>query len=392
MKVSLCIFILLSIHFSGYCQHQKKLTFNFIEGIELNIPTSNRIVYNQYENTFIYCKSMFENDGDSVYIMLYKLNLLNKNNDSIKVALPKNNSIMRWSINALEFNSDYLGIMADSIYVFDLSLNSFRTFNRHRSDDFKILDDKKLLLYKNYNSHPLDDSIKTKILKYDILSGTLEKSVTPSFKYILYTHFVQDYFAYSKRKLAFAQTIPYNIDIYSTTNLTVQKTISGSLINQDTVLQSIDNLHLTSLKNHNAKKNYASLKSIDSNTSRIEKIFFLDDTHLLVSKKFPESNNFDKRLLDVWEYKSNSWHCVIKDQMHKEIFFDNDETISSTTLPLNLTYSSKIFFDNNTVYTVNSKIPPKMNILVKERDAYYDTYYSNNDLNYFLWIYNWEIK
>jgi|GEM_PF-3485890 len=387
--LSLIVYVLTSFSTS---QAAEKIDFLFRKGIKLDLLVGTDIAYCKDDSTFYYCSTTLIKRNDSVLVELRKCNLYNENKGSYIVNLPKSESILNWSIIAISVRNENVAVLCDSLYIFNTTDGTVKTNNRLGCQSVSWISDRMLLLSKNYNSHPLSDSIKSKIILFDSKTNTIIKYIKPEFDYIVYTHFVNNFVDVKMNKIAFSNTIPYEITIYDTDNLVVSDKIrDSSLRNTESCINKIHAIHVESRKEHNAKKYYYKLKILDSTVNRIEKIHFLNDSVLLVSKKFPMSG-YERRLIDIWEYKNSIWSKIIDNQMYTTETPNKDYLITQESLPLDLTFSSKILCDNKYIYIVNTKAPPAMNINNKELDQYYDGFYEENELNYYIWVYQWEVK
>jgi len=113
---------------------------------------------------------------------------------------------------------------------------------------------------------------------------------------------------------------------------------------------------------------------------------------LLVSKKYLNAK-FDTRVLDVWKNSHGKWGKLVSDQLYQTEKADSSNyLITPSSLPLDLTFSDKLLFSGNEAIVVDRLIPPKMNTRSSEKRGFQDEYYSDHDINYFLWIYKWAIE
>lgn len=392
MKIYLFFIYLL---LSCYCkaQNSKNIHFIYKDKTDLNVPVSERITYCHFQSIFYYCKNEYDTIVNNHYFLkIYTFDMDIKQRDSFFLSIPATESLLQWSISSITVNDSRIAVAIDSVYIFDRSRKLLCIVESKNSEEIIVVNNNRLLMLKNYNSHPLDDSVKTKIMSYNYEKSNIELYIKPDFKYIGYTHFVRNFFSVSSKLLAFAQAMPYKINIYSKKNLKVIDSIfSQDLINSDSLISSIELVHSRQRKEHSAKKMYYELKTIDSNISRIEKIHFLNDSTLLVSKKLPGSK-FEKRHIDVWQYLRGSWERVVVNQLYQtELPNGDDFVITPSTFPINLTYSGKILTSGRQILLIDTKVPP-ININNKEIGKFHDDYYSDNELNYFLTVFEWDVK
>jgi len=392
MKKTTLLFLLLICSFTGFCKPgAAKIYFRFKKGIPLAVGNEG-IVCAKHNNELYYAtESYLNNTFDSPSILIYVLNFNSDKTDSFKLSLPHHTL---WSLSCLTVNDKYIAIKCDSIYIFERnSKKLINFFSSYHSNEIKFLDSNRLLIYKNYDFHPLDDSIKTNLIIYNIEKKQLISSIKPQFNYIGYTHLVSEYIAVNSDKIAFAQTMPYDVKIFSTKDLSQISEITEAFNNDPKQLEKIDSLH--QVHNHNfsdVKEFIFKLKAIDSIT-RIEKVLFLTDDTLLISKKIPQSG-FKERALDVWvlNKKNKKWSCIVKDQFYKTEKNDTNYLVTSESLPIDLTFSSPMIEDGHTIYLSGEYVPPVIGDYSNNYKKYQDTYYSTNEIKQFLWMFTWEIK
>ena len=246
-----------------------------------------------------------------------------------------------------------------------------------------------LILYKNYNNHPSDDTVITKFWNYDIKKNKIIKSQNFYFSYPSYTHLVGNFIDISGNNIAFSQTIPYHIDILSPGFDIKDRIVGAPFKNDEYFLEKIDSLHQVLYKSVGIKEVLYALRKQDS-IKRIEKVIFLDSVTLLVSKTIPKGG-WEKRSLDVWQLKRGHWVQVVFDQLY-ETEKKGDYFLTSETIPLDLTFSNKLIIVKGHVYLVNPKIGPATGINKSDYDKSMNEYYEHNSLNYFLWDFKWEIN
>jgi hypothetical protein len=386
---------------SGIFAQSPKLQFEYLKALQLHVSADQNITTTYNKPDYYYCaaqhnQSCVDTIREQYTQTIYKLNTLTGNTDSFQLAFPLTDTFFRWSFSNIVVNDRYIGIRADRFYVFDKRNGKLLNAVPHyRCEEFYFLDGTKVLLTKNYNSHPNDDSIKSKFMIVDFNTGAIEHRIIPDFKYIIYTHFVNNFVEATDHQIAFAQAIPYSINFYDTKMLRLINTINtDKLYNSPRDINLLDDLHNSIKLNHNAKNGYYSLKQIDSSVNRIEKILLLTEDTLLVSRYFGGSK-FDKRKLDVWvlDKKTNTWNMIIYDQLYNTHYPPNYEyTITKESLPLDLTFSDKLIRDGNQLFLLSTKVAPEMGIQNTQRKVYEDKFYETHDLNYYLWLYKWDIK
>ncbi|HVX00856.1 MAG TPA: hypothetical protein VHA52_10540, partial [Candidatus Babeliaceae bacterium] len=168
-------------------------------------------------------------DSSSPAILIYTYSFSSPKTDSIKLLLPH---ASLWRLGGLAVNDKFIAIKCDSIYIFDRNTKKlFNSFNNYHSEGIKFLNSNRLFLYKNYDFHPLDDSIKTNLTIYDVEKNHPLLSIRPRFNYLGYTHLVSNFISAKDDKIAFAQTMPYDVKIFSAKDLTQISEITAPLNN-----------------------------------------------------------------------------------------------------------------------------------------------------------------
>lgn len=394
MKKTLLLLLLSAQAFLVAAQDRsKRLAFTYREAVELKLKAPGRITYGEHAGVLYYCDPSFKKDGSKATATIYTCNLRTKKHDSLRLSVPLKESVLQWGIGYLSVNDKYIALRSDSIYVFTRAGKLLRQFNSYKTDEVHLVDDEHLLLLKNYNSHPLDDTVKTKIISYNFKAGNVEKYLTPNFPYFIYTHLVRNHFSVHNDRLLFAQAIPYQVDEYALPDLNIVNNVTATYFtNSADIIKKVDEVHEASRKNHEAKKNIYELYQVDTFINRIEKVHFLDENTMMVTRRFPRSL-FERRMIDVWERADGHWRPVVESQMYViEPPEQENYVITPGTLPLPLGNSDPLITTGNEIWLINSSVPPKMNITSQQARKDKDEYYANHDLNYFVWVYNWEVK
>jgi hypothetical protein len=394
MKNTLLLLLLVVHALSAAAQDKsKRLAFTYREAVELKLKAPGRITYCQHGGVLYYCTPHFGEDGKNATATIFTCNLRTKKHDSFRLSVPLTESVTQWGIGYLSVNEKHIALSSDSMYIFTRTGKFIRQFDSHKSDEVHLVDDEHLLLLKNYNSHPLDDTIKTKIISYNFKTGTVENFLTPRFPYFIYTHLVRNHFSVSGDRLLFAQAMPYQVDEYSLPDLNIVNNITASYFtNSNDLLKKIDNIHSESLKNHEAKRDIYRLYEVDTFINRIEKVHFLDENTMMVTRRFPRSM-FERRLIDVWQRADGGWQPLVEGQMYViEPSPEENYVITPTSLPLPLGNSDPLITTGNEIWLINQSAPPRMNTTSQNAKKEQDEYYANDDLNYFVWVYNWDVK
>lgn len=210
-------------------RHVKSLNFTFREGVELKLKAPGRITYCEHDGVLYYCDPYFKEDGKKATATIYTCNLRTKKHDSFRLSVPPTESALQWGIGYLSISGKYIALKSDSAYIFTRNGKLLRRFDAQRTDEIHVIGDEHVVLLKNYNSHPLDDTVKTKIISYNYKTGTVEKYLTPHFPYFIYTHLVRNHFSVNDKRLLFAQAMPYQVDEYALPDLNILTNITATI-------------------------------------------------------------------------------------------------------------------------------------------------------------------
>lgn len=195
------------------------------------------------------------------------------------------------------FDNETIFILTDD-FISSFDFNNKLKGKQKNKNSYMKLDvwNDVLLLYKNYNFHPLDEEVKTEILTLEKRKLNTINQVKPTFDFYPFTHRVGKFVSTQKDNLFFAHTLDYKIFRYS-----------GNLQLIDSIeLDKPDWVQWTSTKqktiraafetnNANVKALMPDLYKQDEFVSRVEKIIS-DDDLLLVVYKMP---GYQKQIRNV---------------------------------------------------------------------------------------------
>lgn len=233
----------------------------------------------------------------------------------------------------------------------------------HNYDRVKYFGDSLLFFYNNYNFHPLDCPSEQRsrfgVFSLNKMEFLTEKNNT--FNYYYYTHLISKFIdvSPSKKNIAFSNTLPYNIKIFNS-NLALIDSINHTINFDKKKLDDIDKFLDTIITINGSIKNviFKASKN-DKNVDRIIKIYYLNDTTLMVVKKMSESNkNIKERNIDIWQKKidSNKWKLIVDNQSYfSSLIFINEDSTMNIHVPFR--HSNQILSDGNYYYVISSYIP-----------------------------------
>lgn len=206
-------------------------------------------------------------------------------------------------INEFErFNLDYvktrLLILKKSTQNTYTEIGSIDNFQRYDGACYQV-SSTKIVFYKNYDYHPLDDSIPTLTSVYNVESGKFEKLQPEYFKGLYITNLVGQLVAVKKGCI---------IRAYPAENLVTVANESLQLV--DTIYIKMDKDYsdlfntIDSLKKVcTSKKEFIHLsKKVDKHIERIESIYLLSYSKLGIVIKPESVDNFSRRKLLIYDF------------------------------------------------------------------------------------------
>lgn len=332
--------------------------FNFYPQFELNehVKVKFKILTERSENViWTFCRTngeyyfIFQDD----FIKGKKINFyINSVNKTKKVTIPCPEEI-------LKLKEGFIGNIYDIAYNEHLKILSILGFNGliwiDLADNNKVhlmrdgiknfneiypFGKESFLLIRNYNYHDSDEKIKTFLKAINFKKNkTLERHIDFNHD-IVYTMLVDKFFDVHDNKIVYCRTTEPKFYILDS-NL---KTIDSSYINYDNF---ISNKKITDKKEYSfayktPKEIYFLLKSLDSVNSRIEKIFFNNDTTIILTIKNP-GTTFMNRSLVIFNLKTK--------QIIDKLFWTQHEIYSHSRHFLHFASSLKMIIKNFHIYS-----------------------------------------
>lgn len=176
-----------------------------------------------------------------------------------------------------------------------------------------------LLCYVNYNFHPMDEPHKHSWARLSIMNDSLGAEKHMDDDNVLFSYFVNEWFSTYKGLIAYAHTTDYSIRFCNDRLEPFDSIQSNSLQSNREKLALFPKGKQHSVDEMNAIK-----RLDDSLLARIEKIFLLDSTHLLVTIK--QAQSADLRF-DLWTKINNTWN--LHQTMTREGFYTEGKAYSS---------------------------------------------------------------
>jgi hypothetical protein len=269
----------------------------------------------------------------------------------------------------------------DSIFIFTKQSKGFVLFesiSTPKGYDFLLNSGNKIFLERLYNYHPLDASNHFGIVRFDYRKRVFSDSLVFPYPGIEFSHLVNRWVSSTKTNIFVALTTQNKVLVVNH-NLRIVDTIS---LNKNIE----DCLGNTNAVGNPTKTNILSLMSRDTTCERIEKIFALNDSTLLISSIFPKSNKRFRKTNIV--QKVNSKWVLISSQIFPNEYTDS-ENISLSTFRPNLSYSLKIESNDNVfVYTLNGQYMPKKKMNYLDYKIGFDKFYNKKEPKYRIIMYH----
>ncbi len=155
-------------------------------------------------------------------------------------------------------------------------------------------------LYVNYKFHPLDAKYQHVWAIYDLKNQKINKQMVMPIFDINYTFFVNSWIDTYGDKIAYAHSSEYKIYFF---NESLTKT--DSIISPNPIIDVSENFNELDLGSREGISNFRKID--DSLNTRIRKVFFVNDSSLLILLKI---KNSDSLQLDVWSRKQGKWQLT----------------------------------------------------------------------------------
>lgn len=391
----------LSLFFGAANGQPKDIYFHFQKRVELDISCYEPITSIVYDNNLYYLNERIHGDAhvssnkiDSIGIPMFVYNLTSGVRDSFLLTLPDSSDVERWSIESIAVNKKYIAIRLDGVYLFKRSNRKFvKKINLKRVSKISFIGDDSLLATENYNYNVKDDSIKTKIILYDIGYDKIIKFLKPQYDCLALTHCENRSIDNSSNFVALSNSLEYNIRFYSIKNLELASVIdNGKIETDETKIAHLSQIqHALEIDVH-AKSSMDEIIKLENRVSRIDAVYFLNNQTFLVSRKYP--NNDGKRTIDVWKINDNGkWIRIVADKLYNMDLTNEGDIVTAENIPMYYIYSSNVnVYDNDKICIITKFVNPEIGMKHSDHLMYQDKFFAEHDLKYQLMIYDWQIK
>jgi hypothetical protein len=291
-------------------------------------------------------------DNDSIHFL--KINLSTYKKELINIYVPSISfKIPTPTITDFDINSDALVLLFTnhSFAYFKNTRNGYNfDFIEPLQSSFysiRLLPNDQMLIYNNYNSHPKDNPDKTILHIYDCLKHKLLYSSKPYFNSIEFCHFSPNqWLDVNSKNIVFSQTTSYSISFFNFNLSLANNFITNE---RDWVYADTNKIKaLESVKPRITPKDFIDrLSPIEDSVSRIEAIYSLNDTKLLI-RKIPANAKKQNRLrtydILALNRKTNKWDFIHKNIV--DVKADPNATSTKASFPVNSVYNNVAFSEN----------------------------------------------
>lgn len=245
--------------------------------------------------------------------LLHVYDLNTHKTEDIEFANSKDTKILfRDRIDAFEVIGDKIVILTDpSIIVLKISKGKADFLQKtHNTKFFNYISktsDNKVFLSIDYNFHPMDAPDKHVWANYDITKNEIVNTKKMADDNAIFSHYVNGWVSICGDKIAYSKTTEYSIYVY---NSAFEKTDS---ITSDLLSSNKKYSDILSKPFEFSKDNIVSVQQLDDTAlTRIQRIFYVDSTHLFVTLKMPKVKHLGVHL---WEKKGREWSLIKTDSI-----------------------------------------------------------------------------
>lgn len=256
----------------------------------------------------------------------YYYNTLNGQIDLLKIQLNKKNKVFFYDriLSMGLLNNQLLLLTNNHILLYQITDKNelFLIQVEKNNDNYSVCKNlgDHFFLYVNYRFHPLDAKHQHIWAIYDLTTHKINKQqIMPTID-IDYTFFVNSWVDTYKNNVVYAHSSAYKIYFYN-----------QSFIKIDSIVPINSNLVKTQESNDqqlNSRDGISFFRKFDDSlNTRIRKVFYVNDTSILVLIKL---KNSDSLQLDLWIKKNNLWE--LKKNNKYTIWFNQNEEYTTNNI------------------------------------------------------------
>lgn len=244
------------------------------------------------------------------------------------------------------------------------------------------------LVYKNYNYHPLGDSIKTAFGIYDIIEKKVTIARQETFDFYPATHRVQKFISVAGDNILFAHTLSYKVYVFNDQLQKIDSLIRSPrewMAMRSDLRDSIQNAFSSVDRNNVGIKNliYAFYRE-DEKISRIEKVAGTDSI-IIVSYKHPH-DGWEQRHIDFYRLNTGQWALV--DQQTIVIEGKSNDSTLFTHQPRFADSDPFVIVDDKIILFSRYFLELPINLTYDQYNAYRKNHTLKNDQTYGLYIFS----
>ena len=199
-----------------------------------------------------------------------------------------------------------LGFILNDEYIYSFTIRNNKWYLKNRQKNLKFyntilpLNERECLLYVNYNFHPMDAKDRHVWAKYNIINDSITAITKMADHNVSFTHYVNSYISVYKGLIAYCNTTEYQVRFYDDNFKTVDSICTKEL--------DQNKIHLSNHWALESKDAIIAFQKLDDSTlTRLQKIFLVDSSTLLVLKKIPKPNQFE---FDLWQKTNGKWSLI----------------------------------------------------------------------------------
>jgi hypothetical protein len=324
-------------------------------------------------------------------LSVFSVNTNTNKTDSLVLKIPA--SIIINSLPKIALNENYLILTDDEkfdVYRFHKTKDTYSYVNKIKLPPYSVggnvrwLSKNLFLLSSNYNQHPADKLFNTNLGVYDAEKDQIKKFIHPELPCIGFSHLVNSWITNNDNRIALAAPCGYKIFFYDFELNLVDSINYHPKENWEDLPGNTIPFETNPAKS-NPKLIIEKLMHLEDSISRIEMIFFVNNSTLLVSSGGNGADE-NQRRIDLWKIgfleKPNYTDPV------KVIDYSQDDTIDVKNTPLFLLSPLNLDIKNSTLYTFNpEEFIPVKKTTANEFNLLKDQYYEKNDPHYSIQLY-----
>lgn len=279
---------------------------------------TNKIASTFYEEKLYFIpQSQFGDNKSGRHIYYYDIKT--KKTDSLLLEnSKKTKSVINQRFFSIEVTKDKIIVLTDPlILIFSYSKNKVEFKESIKNSKFfnkiKRISDDECFLYVNYNFHPMDAPDKHVWAKLNLNSKSIEQIKKMDDSNSSFTHFMNDWMSIYHGLISYANTTEYKIRFYDLNFNVIDSIFTHEL---DSTNIKFSRLAVNSL---NSKEAISDLMKTDEVLfKRIQKIFLLDSSTIMVMLKLPKTRNCQ---FDLWSKVNGKWKLItsqVFDNFYKE--------------------------------------------------------------------------